>query len=296
MNPGTLTNPTSCEVTVNHASVHRARLAERQAPDFAAIKARQQATWASGDFGQVGVRLQLVGESLIEAVDLRANDRVLDVAAGNGNASLAAARHFASVTSTDYVPELLEQGRRRAEADRLPITFKVADAEALPFDDESFEVALSTFGVMFAPNQEQAARELLRVTKPGGKIGLANWTPDGFIGQLFHLLSTFVPPPAGLRSPMEWGSEPRLVELFGPHASDIKTTRRMYNFRFQSAEHWIEFFRTFYGPTHKAFAALDEAGQRKLHLALLEFLDRWNHGDASALRVPSEYLEVVVTK
>ena len=195
-------------------------------PDLAAIKARQQATWASGDFGQIGVRLQIVGESLCEAVDLLATDKVLDVAAGNGNASLAAARRFADVTSTDYVPALLEQGRRRAEADRLPITFQVADAEALPFADESFDVVLSTFGVMFAPNQERAASELLRVVKPGGRIGLANWTPDGFIGRLFEVMSALVPPPAGLRSPMEWGTEPRLVELFGPQATDIRTTRR----------------------------------------------------------------------
>ena len=186
------------------------------APDLAAIKARQQATWAAGDFGQIGVRLQSVGESLCEAVDLRATDKVLDVAAGNGNASLAAARHFADVTSTDYVPALLEQGRLRAEADRLPITFQVADAEALPFDPESFDVVLSTFGVMFAPNQERAASELLRVVRPGGRIGLANWTPGGFIGRLFELMGAHVPPPPGLRSPMEWGSEPRLVELFGP--------------------------------------------------------------------------------
>ncbi len=231
------------------------------APDLAAIKARQQATWAAGDFGQIGVRLQIVGESLCEAVDLRATDKVLDVAAGNGNASLAAARHFADVTSTDYVPALLEQGRLRAEADRLPITFQVADAEALPFDPESFDVVLSTFGVMFAPNQERAASELLRVVRPGGTIGLANWTPGGFIGRLFELMSALVPPPAGLRSPMEWGSEPRLVELFGPQATDIRTTRRTYTFRYRSAEHWIEVFRTYYGPTHKAFGALDAAGQ-----------------------------------
>ena len=206
------------------------------------------------------MRLQIVGESLCEAVDLHATDKVLDVAAGNGNASLAAARHFADVTSTDYVPALLEQGRRRAEADRLPITFQVADAEALPFADASFDVALSTFGVMFAPDQERAAGELLRVVKPGGRIGLANWTPEGFIGRLFEVVSAFVPPPAGLRSPMEWGTEPRLVELFGPQATDIRTTRRTYTFRYRSAEHWIEVFRTYYGPTHKAFARARRGG------------------------------------
>ena len=264
--------------------------------DLAAIKARQQATWAAGDFGRIGVQLQVVGESLCEAVDLRATDRVLDVAAGNGNASLAAARHFADVTSTDYVPALLEQGRLRAEADQLPVTFQVADAEALPFPDTSFDVVLSTFGVMFAPNQERAASELLRVAKPGGRIGLANWTPGGFIGQLFDLMRGFVPQPPGLRSPMEWGNETRLVELLGRRATDIRTKRRTYTFRYHSAEHWIEVFRTFYGPTHKAFGALDAAGQQALHAALVELLGRSSRGGGSGLCVPSEYLEVVVTR
>ncbi|MFN8179039.1 MAG: class I SAM-dependent methyltransferase [bacterium] len=272
------------------------RLIDRPAPDLGAIKTRQQATWAAGDLGQIGVRLQSVGESLCEAVDLRATDEVLDVAAGNGNASLAAARHFAHVISADYVPELLEQGRRRAEADRLPITFQVADAEALPFADESFDVALSTFGVMFAPDQKRASSELLRVVKRGGKIGLACWTPEGFLGRLFEVVSAFVPPPAGLRSPMEWGTEPRLVELFGPQATDITTRRRTYTFRYRSAEHWIDVFRTYYGPTHKAFAALDEAGQRSLHAALVELLESWRRGNGDALCVPAEYLEIVVTK
>jgi SAM-dependent methyltransferase len=265
-------------------------------PDFEAIKTRQQATWASGDFGHIGVRLQIVGESLCEAVDLLAGERVLDVAAGNGNASLAAARRFAEVTSTDYVPSLLEQGARRAEADRLPIQTRIADAERLPFEDESFDVALSTYGVMFAPNQGQAARELLRVVRPGGRIGLANWTPEGFLGQLFKLMSAFVPPPPGLVSPMAWGTEWRLMELFGTGASDVRTTRRTYAFRYRSAEHWIEFFRTHYGPTHKAFAALDDAGQRALHEALVAFLRDRNAHHGEALVVPAEYLEVVITK
>jgi ubiquinone/menaquinone biosynthesis C-methylase UbiE len=292
------TNPATHDASPTHATTSHphSRLSDRPAPDLGAIKARQQATWASGDFGQIGVRLQIVGESLCEAVDLHATDTVLDVAAGNGNASLAAARHFADVTSTDYVPALLEQGRRRAEADRLPITFQVADAEALPFTDGSFDVVLSTFGVMFAPNQERAARELLRVVKPGGKIGLANWTPYGFVGQLFDVVSALVPPPLGLRSPMEWGTEPRLVELFGPYATDIRTKRRTYTFRYRSAEHWIEVFRTFYGPTHRAFAALDQAGQQALHAALLALLRRWSRRNGAALCIPGEYLEVVVTK
>jgi len=298
MNPKTLVNPATRQTTPSRSAVSypHSRLSDRPRPDLEAIKTRQQATWASGDYGLIGVRLQIVGESLCEAVDLHATDKVLDVAAGNGNASLAAARHFADVTSTDYVPELLEQARRRAEADRLPITFQVADAEALPFEDETFDVVLSTFGVMFAPNQERVASELLRVVKPGGKIGLANWTPTGFVGRLFDVMSAHVPPPAGLRSPMEWGSEPRLVELFGPQAADLRTKRRTYTFRYRSAEHWIDVFRAYYGPTHKAFAALDPAGQRALHASLLEFLGRSSHGYGAGLSIPSEYLEIVVTK
>jgi len=264
--------------------------------DFTAIKARQQATWASGDFGHIGVRLQIVGEALCEAVDLHAGEKVLDVAAGNGNASLAAARRFADVTSTDYVPALLEQGRRRAAADRLPMSFQVADAEALPFGDGSFDVALSSFGVMFAPDQERAAAELLRVVKPGGRIGLANWTPEGFIGRLFEVVSSFVPPPAGLRSPMAWGTEPRLVELFGPAASDIRTERKLCVFRYASAEHWVDLFRSYYGPMHRAFAALDDSRQRAFHATLTALAREWNRSERGALVVPGEYLEVVIAR
>lgn len=287
-------NPTTPELKATDSRSNTSK--GSPAPDLQAIKTRQQATWASGDFGHIGVRLQIVGESLCEAVNLRAFERVLDVAAGNGNASLAAARRFAEVTSTDYVPALLDQARLRAEADRLPMTFQVADAENLPFDDGSFDVALSTYGVMFAPNQERAASELLRVIKPGGRIGLANWTPEGFLGDLFKVVSAFVPPPAGIRSPMAWGSETRLVELFGPDSSDIRTERKNYVFRYGSAEHFIDFFRSYYGPTHKAFAALDESGQKAFHAALLDLLRRQNQHDGDQLVVPGEYLEVVITK
>jgi ubiquinone/menaquinone biosynthesis C-methylase UbiE len=265
-------------------------------PDYDAIKSRQQATWASGDFAQIGVRLQIVGETLCEAADIVASERVLDVAAGNGNASLAAARRFADVTSTDYVSALLAQGHQRAEADGLAITFQVADAEQLPFPDEAFDVALSTYGVMFAPNQGRAAAELLRVVRPGGRIGLANWTPDGFLGRLFQVMSAFVPPPVGILSPMAWGTEERLADLFGKQASRIRTTRKTYAFRFRSAEHWVEFFRAYYGPTHKAFAALDDAGRRELHSALVSLLRSENTHGGNALVVPAEYLEVVITK
>lgn len=266
------------------------------APDFEAIKSRQQATWEAGDFGRVGVLLQIVGETLCEAVDVSAGEKVLDVAAGNGNASLAAARRFARVTSTDYVPSLLEQGRRRAEADQLPIEFQVADAEALPFGDGAFDVALSTFGVMFAPNQDRAAAELLRVVRPEGRIGLASWTPEGFVGRLFQVVGSFVPPPAGLRPPTAWGTEPRLVELFGPGASGLATERRRFVFRYESVEQWIEHFRAYYGPMHRAFAALDQAGQIEFHAALTVLGHEWNASRTGAFAAPAEYLEAVITR
>ena len=265
-------------------------------PDLAAIKARQQATWASGDFAVIGTTLQIVGESLAEAVDLRAGERVLDVAAGNGNATLAAARRFARVTSTDYVAHLLDKGAARARAEGLEVDFQVADAEALPFADESFDIALSTFGVMFAPDQTRAASELLRVVRPGGRIGLANWTPEGFIGELFRVIGAHLPPPAGLRSPLRWGDEAALVELFGPQAAGIRCTRKLFNFRYLSAAHWIDIFRRYYGPTHKAFAALDEAGQTALHADLERMLEARNVAGPDSLVVPGEYLEVVITR
>lgn len=264
--------------------------------DFDAIKQRQQATWASGDFAIVGTTLQIVGESLAEASDVCADERVLDVAAGNGNATLAAARRFARVTSTDYVQHLLEKGAARAKAEGLDVEFKVADAEVLQFDDGSFDVALSTFGAMFTPEHRKAARELLRVVRSGGRIGMANWTPEGFIGQLFRLIGSFVPPPAGLQSPALWGTEPHIVELFGPQAFNIRCERRSFNFRYRSAAHWIEVFRNFYGPTHKAFAALGADRQESLTKDLADLLQRLNVGGRNTLVVPSEYLEVVITK
>jgi ubiquinone/menaquinone biosynthesis C-methylase UbiE len=266
------------------------------APDLAAIKTRQQATWASGDFGIIGVTLQMVGESLCEAVDLRAGSRVLDVAAGNGNATLAAARRFGKVTSTDYVPHLLEQGKRRADAERLEVQFEVADVEALPYADASFDYVLSTFGAMFAPDQARTAREIVRVTRRGGRIGLASWTPEGFIGDLFRVVASFVPPPPGLASPMRWGTDAGLAELFGS-TGDVRSERRNFVFRYRSAEHFIEIFRAYYGPTHKVFAALPPARQSELHVALIELLSKLNRarGEGS-LVVPGEYLETVVVK
>ena len=265
-------------------------------PDFDAIKQRQQATWASGDFAIVGTTLQIVGETLAEAADVCAGERVLDVAAGNGNATLAAARRFARVISTDYVPHLLEKGAARARAEGLQIEFKVADAEALPFADGTFDVTLSTFGAMFTPEHHRAAGELQRVVRSGGRIGMANWTPEGFIGQLFRVIGAHVPPPAGVQSPALWGSEPRIVELFGHQAADIRCVRRVFNFRYRSAAHWIEVFRDYYGPTHKAYAVLDAARQARLTEDITALLEKLNTGGKKSLVVPGEYLEVVITK
>jgi SAM-dependent methyltransferase len=263
------------------------------APDFAAIKQRQQVTWASGDYAVVGTTLQIVGERLCEAIDLAAGERVLDVAAGNGNATLAAARRFAEVTSTDYVGALLDRGKERAAAERLPVTFQTADAEALPFADGSFDAALSTFGVMFTPNQEKAAAELARVVRPGGRIGLASWTPEGFIGQLFKIIGRHVPPPAGVKSPALWGTEARLGELFPGHR--VTAAKQIFNFRYKSPNHWLDVFKTYYGPTNRAFAALDAARQAALEAELFGLLERLNRGGTDSLIVPSEYLEAVVT-
>ena len=265
-------------------------------PNLAAIKQKQQATWASGDFGVVGVTLQIVGESLAEAFDVRADERVLDVAAGNGNATLAAARRFARVTSTDYVPALLDKGRARAQADGLDVRFLEADAEDLPFADGSFDVLLSTFGAMFAPDQRRTAHELMRVVRPGGRIGMANWTPGGFIGRLFKVVGAPLPPPAGLASPALWGSEAHVAALFGPQATRISAQRRFFNFRYRSPAHWLQVFRDYYGPTHRAFAALDTADQRALERDLVALLGEMNVAGDTSLVVPGEYLELVVTK
>jgi ubiquinone/menaquinone biosynthesis C-methylase UbiE len=263
--------------------------------DFATIKARQQTAWASGDYAIVGTTLQIVGEALCEAVDLRANQRVLDVAAGNGNATLAAARRFADVISTDYVGALLDRGRARATAERLPVTFQEADAEALPFPDASFDVVLSTFGVMFTPRQEQAASELVRVCRPTGKIGLANWTPESFIGELFKAMGKYVPPAPGLKSPALWGSERHLESLFGSQAT-IAAERKTFVFRYKSPAHWVDTFRGYYGPVVKAFAAIDAGARKALEADLYALIDRFNVADDGTLVVPGEYLQVVITK
>jgi ubiquinone/menaquinone biosynthesis C-methylase UbiE len=264
--------------------------------DLAAIKTRQQAAWSTGNYAVVGSTLQIVGENLCEALDLRSGARVLDVAAGNGNATLAAARRWCDVTSTDYVPSLLESGRLRAQAEGHAVEFQEADAENLPFSDASFDVALSTFGVMFTPDQDKAAAELARVSKPGGKIGLANWTPESFIGQVFKTIGQYIPPAPGVKSPALWGTKARLDELFGNAAQEIRTASREFVFRYRSPAHWIDVFRTYYGPMNKTFAALDTEKQAAFTQDLLALMESRNRSGDGTLVLPSEYLEVVIER
>jgi len=266
------------------------------AVDLAAVKTRQQAAWSTGNYAVVGTTLQIVGENLCEALDLRAGSRVLDVAAGNGNATLAAARRWCDVTSTDYVPSLLASGRERAHAEGHTIRFQHADAEDLPFPDASFDAVMSTFGVMFTPNQDKAASELARVCRPGGRIGLANWTPESFIGQVFKTIGKYIPPAPGVPSPAQWGTKARLEELFGRTAQEIRATSREFAFRYRSPAHWIEVFRDFYGPMNRTFGALDAARQAAFTRDLLALMERDNRSDDGTLVLPSEYLEVVITR
>ena len=262
---------------------------------LSAVKEKQQATWASGDYAVIGTTLQIIGERVCEAVDVSAGERVLDVAAGNGNASLAAARRGAAVPATDYVDHLLARARRRADADGVPLTTQVADAEDLPFEDASFDVVLSTLGVMFTPNPERSAAELLRVVRPGGRIGLANWTPEGFIGQMFKIVGAHVPPPEGVPSPLQWGTEARIRELLGSEAK-VEIERRHFPFRYRSAEDFFETFKEFYGPTVKAWAALEADGQRSIREQLIGLANASNRNTSGALTVDSEYLEIVATR
>lgn len=265
-------------------------------PDFAAIKARQQATWSSGDYAAVALSVNVVAESLCEAVDLRAGARVLDVATGSGNTALAAARRHTDVIGVDYVPSLLQRGRERAAAERVRVDFREGDCEALPFGDAEFDSVLSTFGVMFAPDHVRTANELARVCKPGGKIGLAHWTPEGLIGQLFAIVGRYVPPPAGVTSPLAWGTEKHLHELFGSRAASLRVQRNQCVFRYRSAEHWLEVFRSCYGPVHKAFEALAPAQQTELARELVAGMSRMNRSGDATLAVPSEYLEIVIVR
>ena len=267
-----------------------------QTPDLATIKGRQQIAWSSGDYGKVGVTLMLMAELLAEAADLKAGQKVLDIASGNGNASLAAARRFTEVTAIDYVPMLLEEGRQRAEAEGLTVDFREGDAENLPFEDASFDVALSTLGVMFAPDQQKAASELLRVVKPGGAIAMANWVPDGYVADLFRTIGKYVPPPPGLKPPFRWGTEQGLDELLDGGIGSLQTRRRSFVWRFRSARHHVEFMRGYYGPLSKAFGALDEDGQRALEGDLISLVERHNRSENGTAVWPADYLEVVATR
>lgn len=273
-----------------------ATAALQKGPDLAELKARQRGAWSAGDYAVVGSTLQIVGENLCETLDLRSAERVLDVAAGNGNVSLAAARRWCEVTSTDYVPALLARAEERAKANGFSIDFQEADAEALPFADASFDAVVSTFGVMFTPDQEAAASEMLRVCRKGGRIGLANWTPQGFIGQMFKTVGRHLPPPAGAKSPALWGTRERLDELFGAGAASIKASPRNHVFRYRSPAHFIEVFATYYGPMVKALAALGEERGDALLADIGELIARLNRADDGTMVVPGEYLEVVIVK
>jgi SAM-dependent methyltransferase len=265
--------------------------------EFADVKARQHAAWETGNYAVVGTTLQIVGENLCEALDLRAGSRVLDVAAGNGNGTLAAARRWCDVDSTDYVASLLDAGQARARAEGLTtVQFREADAEALPYADATFDVVMSTFGVMFTPNQEKAASELARVCKPGGKIGLANWTPDSFIGQVFKTIGKYLPPPPGLKSPALWGTRARLDELFHGNVRSVAVTSREFMFRYRSPAHWLEVFRTYYGPINKAFAAMDDERQAAFQGDLMTLMESRNRSGDGTLVLPSEYLEIVMVR
>ena len=266
------------------------------APDLKAIKSKQQATWSSGGYAIVGTTLQIVGEQLAEAMDLRAGEKVLDVAAGNGNATLAAARRWCEVTSTDYVETLLARGKQRAEADGLKVTFQQADAEALPFADASFDGVMSTFGAMFSPDQGRTASEMLRVCRPGGRIGLANWTPGGFIGQMFKTIGKQLPPPAGMKSPALWGTWEWVEKAFRADAAALAAEPRHFVFRYRTPEHFLDVFRRYYGPMLKAFEALDTRGRAALSRDIIELIGTFNRATDGTMVVPGEYLEVVVTK
>ena len=265
-------------------------------PELAAIRDRQQATWADGDYSIVGNTIVVVSELLCETADLRAGARVLDVATGSGNAAIAAARRWCEVVGTDYVPALLERARERAAAERLAIDFRIADADRQPFADASFDAVLSVFGAMFAPDPEATAAELLRVCRPGGTIALASWTPEGLAGRMFRATARFVPPPPGVTAPVLWGTESRIEELFGRGASSIVATRRTVAFRYRSIAHYFETFRGTFGPVKRAFASLDDFGRAAFERELTELLMHHNRSGDCTLVIPSEYLEVVIRR
>jgi SAM-dependent methyltransferase len=266
------------------------------AVDYRSVTQRQQQVWSLGDYGRVGSLLSWIGEALVRELDVHAGERVLDVAGGNGNASLPAARRFADVLTTDYVPELLTEAEQRATADGLRLRTQVADAQDLPFDDGSFDVVVSTIGAMFAPDQDAVARELLRVCRAGGRIGMANWTPDSAVGDMFRVVGSRVPPPQGVRPAVAWGSDERVRELLGDGCRELRLQRRTCPWRFPSTRHFLEYFRTWYGPTVAAFAAVGEEGRDGLEHELLEVFDRHNTATDGTMAADVEYLEVVAVR
>ncbi len=265
--------------------------------DLEAVGKAQQQTWSEGDFSVVAAIVMPDAEALAEALDIMPGERVLDVACGSGNAALAAARRaWGSTVGSDFVPALLERGRERAAAERLEVEFVEGDATNLPFGEAEFDVVISIFGAMFAANQEKAAAELLRVCKPGGRIGMANWTPTGFVGEMFMTNAKHVPPPPGMKPPLLWGTEERLRELFGDEISDLRVERRVSVQRFRSIDHWLEIFRTYFGPTKVAFERVGADGEAALEADLRALLDRYNRAGERALVLESDYLEVIATR
>jgi ubiquinone/menaquinone biosynthesis C-methylase UbiE len=266
-------------------------------PDFAAVTEAQQQTWSKGDFSVVANIVYHVSEDLAEALELIPGERVLDVACGSGNGAIAAARRTLEGTvGADYVPALLERGRERAAAERLEVEFVEADAQDLPFEDGEFDVAMSIFGAMFAPDQEKAAAELLRVVKSGGRIGMGNWTPQGAVGTMFKTISKHAPPPPGVESPLRWGTEERLRELFGDGISDLRIESRLSRQPFRSPDHYIEFFRTYFGPTQMAYERVGADGEQALTDDLRAFLEAANTAGDRAMVLEAEYLRVVATR
>ena len=264
--------------------------------DFAAVTGRQQKGWSRGDYGRIGSLRSWMGESLVRQLDVHAGDRVLDVAAGNGNASLPAARRFADVLATDYVPELLDEAQRRADADGLALRTQVADAQALPFPDGEFDVVMSTIGAMFAPDQEAVASELARVCRSGGQIGMANWTPDSMVGDMFRTVASYVPPPPGVQPAVAWGSQERVTALLGPQVKDLQIRQQTCAFRFPSSQACLDYFRTWYGPTVAAFGALPEADQKRLETELVAVFDKHSTSGDGTLAMDVPYLEIVALK
>jgi SAM-dependent methyltransferase len=265
--------------------------------DLQAVRDVQQRTWSEGDFSMVAGIVMMVAEELVEALDVLPDERVLDVACGSGNGALAAARRaWGNTVGADFVPALLERGRERAAAERLDIEFVEADATDLPFGEGEFDVVMSIFGAMFAADQEKAAAELLRVCKPGGRIGMANWVPDGGVGQMFMTIAKHAPPPPGVPSPLVWGTEEGLRELFGDGVSELRIERRKARQAFRSADHFLDFFRTYFGPTKVAFERVGPEGEAALEADFKAYLEENNTAGDRALILRPEYLQVVATR